>query len=43
MLHGNKIDDLVTVWGLAPQRKWIVSPTDALTANGEKRRILMKP
>jgi hypothetical protein len=42
LLQGVKIDDLVTVCGLPPQMKWMVSPTEALTAKGEYRRMLKK-
>ena len=38
LLHGVSKEDLVTVWLLAPQLNWMVSPTEALRAKGTKRR-----
>jgi len=37
LLQGVRVEDLVTVWLLAPHWKWMVSPTEALTAKGTKR------
>ncbi len=38
LLQTSRADDLVTVWLLACQSNRMVSPTDAFTAKGMKRR-----
>lgn len=38
LLQGVRMEDLVTVWLLAPHMNLRVSPTEALVAKGTKRR-----